>query len=286
MTDNVLVIGNGEMGKKYQEILRRNDVSYIYVTSEIEFVKKLDECTSVIIASPFIFNEFYIRKTILSGKKVLVEKPAVCSMDSLLCLEQSISSQTELFSGHILRFFTCFNRVKEYIKINNLNIMDVQFERLTNKKRKKWWYDCENFLLWYEVLHSLDVLDYLFSLQEFTVTRRKLSYCEAFNTEVFIQGSINNIEIQISHDMNSNENMNRITITSETDQIHIINYSTIYVNGNLYYQSNFNDELDNALQEQTIGFIKETATVKAISFSRVREVLSTLAKIERPSKKK
>lgn len=124
---------------------RRKDFPNVNYTQEVNDIFQNPEITSVAIATPAVTHYELVKKALLNGKDVFVEKPMAISVKEG---EEIVKLAEEkgkiLMVGHILQYHPAVNKLKEMINNNAIgNILYIYSHRLNIGKVRKdenaWW---------------------------------------------------------------------------------------------------------------------------------------------------
>ncbi|MDA1526702.1 hypothetical protein PDK26_17355 [Bacillus cereus] len=247
------IAGKGNMAAHYREILSE--------------YSKINESPNkdMIIAIPFFLHETYLSSA--ETNRLLIEKPAVTTRKGIEILKNKC-----VYVGHILRFFETTEFVRDLLNETQAVVYEIDIKRYTNKEKKDWWYKCNDFLFWYEVIHSMDLIDYVFPIKDFEWREKRLN----MNNELLIGVKsgfvVNGVKGRLNHFMESSYEENKFTLKTSIGNIEIINYERVYVNGKLEVNLNFEEEFNKALREQVKSFVFKTPKLERISWENLEHI--------------
>uniref|UniRef100_A0A7C3RKM5 Gfo/Idh/MocA family oxidoreductase n=1 Tax=Dictyoglomus thermophilum TaxID=14 RepID=A0A7C3RKM5_DICTH len=124
---------------------RKKDFPDVNYTQKVEDIFQNPEITSVAIATPAVTHYELVKKALLCGKDVFVEKPMAISVregEDIVKLAEEKGKI--LMVGHILQYHPAVNKLKELIKNGAIgNILYIYSHRLNIGKVRKdenaWW---------------------------------------------------------------------------------------------------------------------------------------------------
>lgn len=251
------VVGRGAMASLYQDIL----------VGDEDLLKSSSRDS--IVAIPFHLHEKHLSSS--QSNRILIEKPVITSEEGMTILIDKC-----VYGGHVLRFFDIIEFVRIFLQETNAIVQEIDIKRYSNKEKKKWWYECSNFLFWYEVIHSIDIIDYLLSLNKFEWKEKCLKNSNGLLVAVKSSFVVNGVNGRISHNMESNEKINTFILKTSIGNIEIVDYEKVYIKGKLELNSTFSEEMDKALKKQVRSFIFESPELEKISFKKLKPVYRTM----------
>ncbi|HIQ13296.1 MAG TPA: Gfo/Idh/MocA family oxidoreductase [Thermoprotei archaeon] len=290
MSLKILVIGTGQMGAlHYKNLCRLRDKYDIHVLStnssndlkSILTSKRIDAC---VVALPYHLHYEVVSTLLEKNIHCFVEKPISMNYEMAKKLV-SIAERKKLILmvGHILRFSQTFGILKDLIQQNAIGTPTmINCRRFTLKTIKNWWKNLNRFLLLYEGIHTIDILiDTLGEIPQYINCRMNYTHPGIRGESEFIV----NLEFKsgiisvIHHDMKSPYNINEIYISGTEGKILIKDFSKIYLNGDIIYNSNFNEMMTHSSYNEMNCFLR-AITGKEPPKSSGKDILPSMKVIE------
>ena len=217
-----MIVGMGRMGKFHIKELKKdtnyNVIGYIDpFVEEYENLKKIKSyieakelgINMVFISSSTIYHKECIEECINNDMNFIVEKPALISYDEHEVINKKVSNSS-IFGlvGLTERYNRCFENFNFSQKIKKINV--TRFCRIPN--------DGNTSNLFFDlVIHDIDLIQYHFQ-NEFLVNNVK-----KVENEVFIEGSINNIEVNLNIGYSNEKSKREYDFELDTNEVININ---------------------------------------------------------------
>ncbi|MDG0963053.1 hypothetical protein P6U32_33455, partial [Bacillus paranthracis] len=132
----------------------------------------------------------------------------------------------------------------------------------------------------YEVIHSIDLIDYVFPIKNFEWREKRLNINNGLLIGVKSGFVVNGVKGRLNHFMESSYEENKFTLKTSIGNIEIINYERVYVNGKLEVNLNFEEEFNKALREQVKSFVFKTPKLERISWENLEHIYEIMLEFQ------
>ncbi|MHA1268180.1 MAG: Gfo/Idh/MocA family protein [Candidatus Helarchaeota archaeon] len=188
-----------------------------------------------------------------------------------------------LIVGHILRFSKPFDIVSSLISKNKIGeVTMINCRRFISKNIKNWWRDLDRFLLLYEGIHIVDILINILREIPCCINCR-LNYLhpdiKGESEFMAILEFEPGITAVVHHNMMSSYNTNEIYFSGTNGELLIKDFSNVYLNGSLIYESSFNEMMENSSFNEMKVFL-DTLIYGEFPKSSAKEILPLMKVIE------
>ena len=269
MQKRILLVGNGFMGGIHAANLQQYgaDTHIISNGYNIHAVLASGIYNGAIIATPFDQHYKLASEIIEKNIPLLIEKPLCYDFHHAADLVRKAEEQhVLLFSGQILRFFPCMQKLSQIIASGTYgDINSIECVRHADKSGqvKSWWASLKRFLLPYEAIHTIDWLLHnvptndhkLIILDADVIYSNKYGMAGDTSFSACLRSPEKNILISLNHDMFSKHSKNEMVFNCAQGQIKVTDFSSIEVNGIPLYTSAFEEEFNQAAATELKNFL-------------------------------
>lgn len=227
----ILQIGDGVMGATHRRTLHK--LAQVSVCKRYAGPSQLKGFDAAVIAAPYDLHFRIAKDALENNLGVFVEKPLSIRLDEAEELVRIADENRKvLMVGQILRYTRLYDKIRGALPSIG-TIQSINCTRNTRKAIKNWWKKQERFLLLYEGVHTLDLLTML------TGTNGSVTSCNMgctlpdFKGETWfsLEVMFGRINARLSHNMDSNEEANRIVFMGTEGILEIKGFSGIWLNG-------------------------------------------------------